>query len=179
MSTPFEFRLNGQTVRVDAESPNTTLLDFLRSRGLTGTKQGCAEGDCGACTVAMVDRDTRGQKNLRAFNSCIALLPMVAGRELVTVEGVGQRDAPHPVQQAMVKHYGSQCGFCTPGFVVSMVEAYCRKDAGSPEAVADQLCGNICRCTGYRPIRDAMMDALATRDAKGAPPTLPGVSLEG
>ncbi|RKH46627.1 xanthine dehydrogenase molybdopterin binding subunit [Corallococcus sicarius] len=179
MSTPFEFRLNGQTVRVDDASPNTTLLDHLRARGLTGTKQGCAEGDCGACTVAMVDQDHRGQKNLRAFNSCIALLPMVAGRELVTVEGVGQRDSPHPVQQALVKHYGSQCGFCTPGFVVSMVEAYCRKDAGSPEAVADQLCGNLCRCTGYRPIRDAMMDALATRDATGAAPALPGVSLEG
>ncbi|MHA7632726.1 xanthine dehydrogenase molybdopterin binding subunit [Corallococcus sp. M7] len=179
MSTPFEFRLNGQTVQVDDASPNTTLLDYLRARGLTGTKQGCAEGDCGACTVAMVDRDVSGQKTLRAFNSCIALLPMVAGRELVTVEGVGSRAAPHPVQQAMVKHYGSQCGFCTPGFVVSMVEAYCRKDAGSPEAIADQLCGNICRCTGYRPIRDAMVDALATRDAKGAGPGLPGVSLEG
>ncbi|RKH03272.1 xanthine dehydrogenase molybdopterin binding subunit [Corallococcus carmarthensis] len=179
MSTPFDFRLNGQTVQVDDASPNTPLLDYLRARGLTGTKQGCAEGDCGACTVAMVDRDVSGQKTLRAFNSCIALLPMVAGRELVTVEGVGSRAAPHPVQQAMVKHYGSQCGFCTPGFVVSMVEAYCRKDAGSPEAVADQLCGNICRCTGYRPIRDAMMDALATRDAKGAGPGLPGVSLEG
>ncbi|MBN8226741.1 xanthine dehydrogenase molybdopterin binding subunit [Corallococcus macrosporus] len=179
MSTPFEFRLNGQTVQVEDASPNTTLLDHLRARGLTGTKQGCAEGDCGACTVAMVDQDVNGQKTLRAFNSCIALLPMVAGRELVTVEGVGSRNAPHPVQQAMVKHYGSQCGFCTPGFVVSMVEAYCRKDAGSPEAIADQLCGNICRCTGYRPIRDAMMDALATRDAKGDGPGLPSVSLEG
>ncbi|MBJ6763809.1 xanthine dehydrogenase molybdopterin binding subunit [Myxococcaceae bacterium JPH2] len=179
MSNTFEFQLNGQPVRVEGTSPNTTLLDFLRARGATGTKQGCAEGDCGACTVALVDRDAQGNRCLRAFNSCITLLPMVAGREVVTVEGVGRRDAPHPVQQAMVKHYGSQCGFCTPGFVMSMTEAYCRKDVRSPEAVADQLCGNICRCTGYRPIRDAMMEALAARDASSAHASLPGVSLEG
>ncbi|QSQ27174.1 xanthine dehydrogenase molybdopterin binding subunit [Pyxidicoccus parkwayensis] len=175
----FEFLLNGTPVRVDDVSPNTTLLDFLRSRGATGTKQGCAEGDCGACTVAMVDRDAKGHRSLRAFNACIALLPMVAGREIVTVEGVGRRESPHPVQQAMVKHYGSQCGFCTPGFIVSMAEAYSRKDVCTPEAVADQLCGNICRCTGYRPIRDAMMEALATRDAGTTHEPLPGVSLGG
>ncbi len=173
----FEFLLNGTPVRVEGVSPNTTLLEFLRARGLTGTKQGCAEGDCGACTVAMVDRDAQGNRCLRAFNSCIALVPMVAGRELVTVEGVGRREQPHPVQQAMVKHYGSQCGFCTPGFVVSMVEAYSRKAVCTPEAVADQLCGNLCRCTGYRPIRDAMMDVLAARDAGTAPEPLPGVPL--
>ncbi|MCP3143152.1 xanthine dehydrogenase molybdopterin binding subunit [Pyxidicoccus xibeiensis] len=175
----FEFLLNGTPVRVDGVSPNTTLLDFLRARGSTGTKQGCAEGDCGACTVAMVDRDAQGQRVLRAFNSCITLLPMVAGRELVTVEGVGSRDKPHPVQQAMVKHYGSQCGFCTPGFVVSMVEAYSRKQVCTPEAVADQLCGNLCRCTGYRPIRDAMMEALAARDGGAQKEPVPGVALGG
>ncbi|MFP2925590.1 xanthine dehydrogenase molybdopterin binding subunit [Pyxidicoccus sp. 3LG] len=175
----FEFLLNGMPVRVDGVSPNTTLLDFLRSRGSTGTKQGCAEGDCGACTVAMVDRDAQGHRVLRAFNSCITLLPMVAGRELVTVEGVGSREKPHPVQQAMVKHYGSQCGFCTPGFVVSMAEAYSRKAVCTPEAVADQLCGNLCRCTGYRPIRDAMMEALATRDAGTPQEPIPGVALGG
>jgi xanthine dehydrogenase large subunit len=179
MSIMFEFLLNGTTVRVDGVSPNTTLLDFLRTRGSTGTKQGCAEGDCGACTVAMVDRDAQGNRCLRAFNACITLLPMVAGREVVTVEGVGRREQPHPVQQAMVKHYGSQCGFCTPGFIVSMAEAYSRKDVCTPEAVADQLCGNICRCTGYRPIRDAMMEALATRDAGTAREALPGVPLGG
>ncbi|HZI09695.1 MAG TPA: FAD binding domain-containing protein, partial [Myxococcus sp.] len=173
----FEFLLNGTPVRVDGVSPNTPLLEFLRSRGLTGTKQGCAEGDCGACTVALVDRDAQGNRGLRAFNSCIALVPMVAGRELVTVEGVGRRDAPHPVQQALVKHYGSQCGFCTPGFVVSMAEAYSRKAVCTPEAVADQLCGNLCRCTGYRPIRDAMMEVLATRDADAAQASLPGAPL--
>ncbi|WP_434344935.1 xanthine dehydrogenase molybdopterin binding subunit [Myxococcus virescens] len=180
MSTMFEFQLNGATVRVDGVSPNTTLLDFLRARGLTGTKQGCAEGDCGACTVALVDRDAQGNRCLRAFNACIALVPMVAGRELVTVEGVGSCEKPHPVQQAMVKHYGSQCGFCTPGFIVSMAEAYSRKDVCTPSAVADQLCGNLCRCTGYRPIRDAMMEALAQRDEGPAPATaIPSAPLGG
>ncbi|MCE9672509.1 xanthine dehydrogenase molybdopterin binding subunit [Myxococcus stipitatus] len=175
----FEFRLNGDLVRVEDASPNTTLLDYLRARGATGTKQGCAEGDCGACTVAMVDRDARGERVLRAFNSCITLLPMVAGRELVTVEGVGTREQPHPVQRAMVKHYGSQCGFCTPGFIVSMAEAYSRPSVCSPEAVADQLCGNICRCTGYRPIRDAMMEALAARDAAVGLKAIPHAPLGG
>ncbi|QSQ16056.1 xanthine dehydrogenase molybdopterin binding subunit [Myxococcus landrumensis] len=176
----FEFRLNGSLVRVEDESPNTTLLDFLRAQGATGTKQGCAEGDCGACTVAMVDADAEGNRCLRAFNSCITLVPMVAGREVVTVEGVGSKEKPHPVQQAMVKHYGSQCGFCTPGFIVSMAEAYSRPEVCTPEAVADQLCGNICRCTGYRPIRDAMMEALAERDAKvGLRAPLPGTPLGG
>ncbi|GEN10021.1 xanthine dehydrogenase, molybdenum binding subunit apoprotein [Myxococcus fulvus] len=175
----FEFRLNGSVVRVDDVSPNTTLLDFLRAKGATGTKQGCAEGDCGACTVAMVDRDAQGNRNLRAFNACITLVPMVAGREIVTVEGVGSKEKPHPVQQAMVKHYGSQCGFCTPGFVVSMAEAYSRPAVCTPETVADQLCGNICRCTGYRPIRDAMMEALAARDAAVGLSAIPGTPLGG
>ncbi|NTX40422.1 xanthine dehydrogenase molybdopterin binding subunit [Myxococcus sp. CA033] len=179
MSTMFEFRLNGSLVRVEDVSPNTTLLDYLRAQGATGTKQGCAEGDCGACTVAMVDRDAQGNRCLRAFNSCITLVPMVAGREVVTVEGVGSREKPHPVQQAMVKHYGSQCGFCTPGFIVSMAEAYSRPEVCTPETVADQLCGNICRCTGYRPIRDAMMEALAARDAAVGLQPLPGTSLGG
>ena len=159
MEASFEFTLNGERVRVAGASPNTTLADHLRSIGFTGTKQGCAEGDCGACTVALVERDVRGNACLRAVNSCIALLPMVAGREVVTVEGV----EPHPVQDAMVESYGSQCGYCTPGFVMSMLEGFYR-DIEKPEAIADQLCGNLCRCTGYRPIREAMLDACAKRE---------------
>ena len=97
--------------------------------GRTGTKEGCAEGDCGACTVALVDVDATGERTYRAINTCITLLPMVAGREIVTVEGVAlAASALHPVQQAMVERYGSQCGYCTPGFVVSMFEAYYRTD---------------------------------------------------
>ena len=163
MSASFEFLLNGTAVRVEGEPTNTSLLTYLRASGHTGSKEGCAEGDCGACTVAIVERSAGGQPTYRAINSCIALLPMVAGREVVTVEGVGQRDALHPVQAAMVKHYGSQCGYCTPGFIVSMFEGYYRTDLREPWQVNDQLNGNLCRCTGYRPIRDAFTEAQQAR----------------
>ena len=162
-SSGFEFLLNGERVRVDGIAATTTLLDWLRGSGRTGSKCGCAEGDCGACTVALVDRDAAGRPTYRAINSCIALLPMFAGREIVTVEGLAHGDQLHPVQAAMVEHYGSQCGYCTPGFVVSMFEAYYRDGVTSPGAINDQLCGNLCRCTGYRPIRDAATAVLAAR----------------
>ncbi len=156
----FDFTLNGRTLHVEGQSTTTTLLEFLRSSGLTGSKQGCAEGDCGACSVALVERDASGKTTYRAVNSCIALLPMFAGREVVTVEGLSREKEPlHPVQEAMVDHYGSQCGYCTPGFVMSLFEGYYRGDCRGSREMSDQLCGNLCRCTGYRPIRDA---ALAT-----------------
>ncbi len=163
-SESFEFTLNGERLRVEGVAATTTLLDWLRRVGRTGSKCGCAEGDCGACTVAIVDRDIAGNPAYRAINSCIALLPMCAGREVVTVEGLAAGDRLHPVQQAMVQHYGSQCGYCTPGFVVSLFEAYYR-GAKSPCQLNDQLCGNLCRCTGYRPIRDAAVAAVAGRSA--------------
>ena len=164
----FEFTLNGRAVRVEDLAPTTTLLDFLRSSGLTGSKQGCAEGDCGACTVAIVDRDSSGKATYRGVNSCIALLPMFAGREVVTVEGLsGEGGALHPLQSAMVDHCGSQCGYCTPGFVMSLFEGYYRGDCTRPSDISDQLSGNLCRCTGYRPIRDAALDALGGRKAAG------------
>jgi xanthine dehydrogenase molybdopterin binding subunit/xanthine dehydrogenase small subunit len=164
-TTAFDFTLNGQRVRVDGPSTNTTLLQFLRATGRTGSKEGCAEGDCGACTVALVETNASGERTFRAINSCITLLPMLAGREIVTVEGVGQ-GGPHPVQASMIKHQGSQCGYCTPGFIVSMFEAYYRKDISARPQLLDQLNGNLCRCTGYRPIRDAMVEALAVRDER-------------
>ena len=168
----FDFTLNGRRVRVGEEPTTTTLLDFLRSSGLTGSKEGCAEGDCGACTVAVVERDAAGNPTYRGVNSCIALLPMFAGREVVTVEGLAGGDGGlHAVQSAMVDNYGSQCGYCTPGFVMSLFEGYYRGDCRKPCDMSDQLCGNLCRCTGYRPIRDAALDALAhSRASLDSPP---------
>ncbi|HSO36015.1 MAG TPA: xanthine dehydrogenase molybdopterin binding subunit [Labilithrix sp.] len=164
MASAFDFVLNGRLVRASGTSANTSLLSWLRSAGHTGSKEGCAEGDCGACTVALVDTNARGERTYRAINSCITLLPMVAGREIVTVEGVaGEAGTLHPVQEAMVASYGSQCGYCTPGFVVSMFEGYYRDDLDTREKIGDQLNGNLCRCTGYRPIREAMEDALTRR----------------
>jgi xanthine dehydrogenase molybdopterin binding subunit/xanthine dehydrogenase small subunit len=167
MNDRFDFTLNGKTVVVQGEPTNRSLLDHLRARGLTGSKQGCAEGDCGACTVAIVDLDGNGRRTLRAVNSCITLLPMVAGREVVSVEGVADEGGDlHPVQRAMVERYGSQCGYCTPGFTTSMVEAFYRPEVATPALIADQLSGNLCRCTGYRPIREAMEDAIACRPGR-------------
>src|SRR4051812_8980765 len=189
-----EFRLNGKPVRVDSVSPNLTLLEWLRTSGLTGSKEGCAEGDCGACSVAIVDRDARGKRCYRAINSCLVPLPLMAGREIISVEGVagasgsgcsdgalspssagnarGDR-APrlqqlHPVQEAMVENFGSQCGYCTPGFIMSLFEGYYRKDLKTGAQLDEQLCGNLCRCTGYRSIRDAAADAFAQRNGPDA-----------
>ena len=163
----FTIVINGRPVVIQDIAPTTTLLDYLRTHGYTGTKCGCAEGDCGACTVALVDRSALGAPTYRAFNSCIALLPMFAGREIVTVEGLAAGETLHPVQAHMVEQYGSQCGYCTPGFVMSLFEAYYRDDCQDPRQLSDQLSGNLCRCTGYRPIRDAALGALAQRKKSG------------
>lgn len=139
------FRLNGEEVVLKDHDPSATLLDFLREeRGLTGTKEGCNEGDCGACTVMV--SDTAGAKSL---NSCILFLPQLNGKSVRTVEGAADVDGTlHPVQEAMISHHGSQCGFCTPGFVMSMVTAH--NNGATDHDV--QLAGNLCRCTGYAPI---------------------------
>jgi xanthine dehydrogenase molybdopterin binding subunit/xanthine dehydrogenase small subunit len=169
----FELNVNGVVHVVRDEPVHRSLLGWLRSIGMTGTKEGCAEGDCGACTVAVVERDVHGRATYRAINACIALLPSMAGREVWTVEGLSGDDAPplerlHPVQRAMVEHYGSQCGYCTPGFVMSMFEAYNRGDVARDDAIkiGEQLHGNLCRCTGYRPIREAMVAALDARASR-------------
>ena len=159
----FSFTVNGARVEVRDFPPDTTLLDWLRATGRVGTKCGCNEGDCGACTVVLLDPGLAGPPQWRALNSCIALLPMFADREILTVEGVARGSELHPVQRCMVKHYGSQCGYCTPGFIMSLFEGYYRADCHTPAKIADQLCGNLCRCTGYRPIRDAALEAFRQR----------------
>jgi xanthine dehydrogenase small subunit len=166
MSRPLEFTLNGRPVRVEGVSPNTTLLEFLRGSGLTGSKEGCAEGDCGACSVAIVERDSDGKPVYRAVNSCLMPVCLVAGREVISVEGVGCSANLHPVQRTMVECHGSQCGYCTPGFICSMFEGFYRDDLRTHDDLDDQLSGNLCRCTGYRPIRDAAIEAFAERHAK-------------
>ena len=163
-TSSLSFVLNGQQVTVSGVSPTTSLLEWLRSTGRTGSKCGCGEGDCGACSVALVDRDGSGRPAYRTVNSCIALLPMFAGREIVTVEGLAHGHDLHPVQAAMVEDYGSQCGYCTPGFTISLFEAYYRRNCDGPAQVNDQLSGNLCRCTGYRSIRDAALRVLSERD---------------
>ncbi len=167
------FVLNGQCIQVPVTVPAPTLLEFLRARGLTGTKRGCDEGDCGACTVALVDRDPAGRPSYRAINSCLVLLPMLDGREIVTVEGLAAAGRLHPVQDCLVRHHGSQCGYCTPGFVMSLLEAHSRPDCDSPERLTAQLCGNLCRCTGYRPIRDAALELAARGATPSASPDAP------
>ena len=166
MAVALQFVLNGRFVRVENCSPNTTLLEFLRSNGLTGSKEGCAEGDCGACSVAIVERDADGKPVYRAVNSCLMPVCLLAGREIISVEGIGCSTNMHPVQRTMVEGHGSQCGYCTPGFICSMFEGFYRNDLLTHDDLDDQLSGNLCRCTGYRPIRDAAIEAFAERHAK-------------
>jgi xanthine dehydrogenase small subunit len=152
------FVLNGQLVSAVGVPPTMTVLEYLRDVArLTGTKEGCAEGDCGACTVALGELAADGTRvQFRAINSCIRLLPSIDGQELVTVENLAASDGTlHPVQQAMLDQHGSQCGFCTPGFVMSLFTLYLQQPAATREQVLEALSGNLCRCTGYRPIIDA------------------------
>lgn len=148
------FLLNGESVSIKEVAPMATLLDWLReTRGLTGTKEGCNEGDCGACTVMV-----RDESGARALNACILLLPQLHGKSIRTVEGISAPDgALHPVQEAMVAHHGSQCGFCTPGFIASMAVAHRNGETDFDTALA----GNLCRCTGYAPIIRAAKAAAA------------------
>ncbi|MCH8952756.1 MAG: xanthine dehydrogenase small subunit [Proteobacteria bacterium] len=161
MSKAIRFILNGETVEIADLPPATTLLNWLRyDRCLTGTKEGCAEGDCGACTVAIRELDAEGTLVTRPVNACIQLLGMLHGKEVVTVERLASpAGALHPVQAALSECHGSQCGFCTPGFVMSMWVAYRSEPKPDLARTNDLLAGNLCRCTGYGPIIEATAQA--------------------
>jgi xanthine dehydrogenase small subunit len=168
-STPVRFALDGEIVTLDAVDPTRTVLQLLREDlRRTGTKEGCAEGDCGACTVVIGELHGNGVR-FRAINSCIQFVPTLDGKELVTVESLqGEGGTLHPVQQALVDCHGSQCGFCTPGFVMSLFALYKSAENPSRRAINDALAGNLCRCTGYRPIVDAARRMYAYRNREGA-----------
>ncbi len=178
MRESIRFLLGNELQELSGFDPQMTVLDWLRTRvRRTGTKEGCAEGDCGACTVA-VGEVVDGAMRYRAFNSCIQLLPTLDGKQLVTVEDLAVQDASgeflHPVQRAMVDQHGAQCGFCTPGFVMSLFTLFhqpkARQQAGTQAGIHDGpldrqnidecLAGNLCRCTGYAPIVRAARQAM-------------------
>jgi len=169
--------INGQSASITDVPLHTTALDFLRGCGLTGCKEGCAEGECGACSVLIARPGLRTSTEWVAINACLVPIASLDGQEIVTAEGLGEPGGLHPVQQEMAVRGGSQCGYCTPGFICSMAAEYYRPDrrpSNGSDAEADHghgpngfdihaLSGNLCRCTGYRPIRDAAY-------ALGAPP---------
>lgn len=194
--------VNGRSIPLDGATPHTTALDWLRAQGLVGCKEGCAEGECGACSVLVARPGRTTPTRWTALNACLVPIAAFAGQELVTAEGLGTPDALHPVQREMAVRGGSQCGYCTPGFVCSMAAEYYRADR-APAAASDghggggtdhlhgpngfdlhALSGNLCRCTGYRPIRDAAFalgapdddDRLAARRSQ-PPPEVPATRV--
>jgi xanthine dehydrogenase small subunit len=203
--------VNGRVLPLDGVAPHTTALDWLRSCGLLGCKEGCAEGECGACSVLVARPGLTSPTQWTALNACLLPIAALDGQEIVTAEGLGTSRSLHPVQREMAVRGGSQCGYCTPGFVCSMAAEYYRPDRAPSPAPAPSadgsgpsdgehpdhlhgpngfdlhaLSGNLCRCTGYRPIRDAAYalgqpaddDVLAARRDQ-PPPAVPGTRLAG
>jgi xanthine dehydrogenase small subunit len=186
-----EVKINGRDTPLGDVPVWTTALDFLREQGLTGCKEGCAEGECGACSVLIARPGVAAPTEWVAINACLVPVATLDGQEVVTAEGLGEAEALHPVQYEMAVRGGSQCGYCTPGFICSMAGEYYRPDRAretAPARPADAehgpngfdlhaLSGNLCRCTGYRPIRDAayalgeppQSDSLAARSAQPVP----------
>ncbi|MHC1780604.1 MAG: xanthine dehydrogenase small subunit [Bacteroidales bacterium] len=185
MKSEINFLLNGEAVTLDFAQerdlyPHMTVMRYLREfRRLTGTKEGCGIGDCGACTVAIAGRGAKGEVLLNSANSCLMMLGMLDGKHLITVEGIKEGEKLHPVQSSLLKRRGAQCGFCTPGIVVSSFVHYENGKEFTSESVREALSGNLCRCTGYESIREALVD-IGNRTGDGILQaiTLPDVSNE-
>ena len=156
ISDTVKFLLNDKIIEINNPDPNQTILNYVRTElKKTGTKEGCAEGGCGACTVVLGEL-LNGEIKYSAINSCISFVPSLNGKQLLIVEDLVSNDGKlHPVQDAMVKFHGSQCGFCTPGFVMSLFSMFKNNKSYDGELIKDSISGNLCRCTGYRPIIDA------------------------
>ena len=149
-----EFILNDKLIKIKYIDPNVTVLNYLRTnKKLTGTKEGCASGDCGACTAVIAELNNNKLK-YKSINTCIMFLYSLHGKQLITVEYIGNNKL-HPIQQAMIDNDGSQCGFCTPGFVMAMFGMYKNKIKPSNDNIDEYLAGNLCRCTGYNSIKTA------------------------
>ena len=150
-----KFIYKNKIVEINNPDPNETILNYIRTKlKKTGTKEGCAEGGCGACTVVLGELK-KNNINYKAINSCIAFVPSLEGKQLTLVEDLISKDELHPVQKAMVNYHGSQCGFCTPGFVMSLFAMYKSYSSYKENIIKDSIQGNLCRCTGYKPIIDA------------------------
>src|SRR5476651_1381697 len=159
IASAIRFLRRGKIVSYDAVAPMRTVLDYLRlTEKSRGTKEGCNEGDCGACTVVLGET-IDGRMKYQAVNACILFLGQIHGKELITVEDLAEGGKLHPVQQAMVQLHASQCGFCTPGFVMSLFALGHSSGPISRDDVVTAIAGNLCRCTGYRPIIDAGLKA--------------------
>ena len=155
LDSSIQFLLNGRAIRAEGVHAQTTLLDFLRAQGLTGAKEGCAEGECGACTVVLVKSG-----GYLPVNSCLLFLPMLAGQEVYTVEALAGRGPLAEVQQAMVEHGGSQCGYCTPGFMMTVHALLDQNPDPTDDEIRQALSGNLCRCTGYTQMYQAIRAAI-------------------
>ena len=160
MSLSINLTINGMRRKIELDDPRVTLLDLLRERlDLTGTKKGCDRGQCGACTVLL---------DGRRVNSCLALAVSNDGAEVLTIEGLAQGEALHPVQAAFIAHDGFQCGFCTPGQIMSAVGLIQEGQVGDdPERVREGMSGNLCRCGAYRGITEAVLEAQQTQAQDG------------